>query len=148
MSVLENLQVLVGEELGVSAWMEVSQERIDRFADATDDHQWIHVDPVRAAAGPFGGTIAHGFLTLALVVPLLTGLPLPVPEPRLTINYGLNRVRFITPVPAGGRVRARATLTAAEDVGQGIQVERSVAVELEGAARPALVAETVTRLVY
>lgn len=148
MSAIDTLQRLVGTELGVSGWWEITQDRIDRFADATDDHQWIHVDRERAAAGPFGTTIGHGFLTLSLVVPMTAEVPLPVDPPRMAINYGLDRVRFITPIPAGGRIRARVVLAAVEEVPGGVQVKRTVTVELEGAEKPAMVAETLTRLVY
>jgi acyl dehydratase len=145
---LETLQALVGTEIGVSDWMEITQERIEAFADATDDHQWIHVDPERAAAGPFGTTIAHGFLTLSLLVPLAGQVPLPVPEPRMGINYGLDKVRFISPVPSGGRIRARVAIGEVAEVPGGLQVKRVVTMELEGAERPAMVAESLVRLVY
>ena len=145
---LEELQALVGTEIGASDWMEITQERIEAFADATDDHQWIHVDPDRAAAGPFGTTIAHGFLTLSLVVPLAGQVPLPVPEPRMGINYGLDQVRFITPVPSGGRIRARVAVGDVSEVPGGLQVKRVVTMELEGAEKPAMVAESLIRLVY
>lgn len=145
---LETLQGLVGSEIGVSGWMEITQERIEAFADATDDHQWIHVDRERAAAGPFGTTIAHGFLTLSLLVPLAGQVPLPVPEPRMGINYGLDKVRFISPVPSGGRVRARVAIGEVTEVPGGLQVKRVVTMEMEGAERPAMVAESLVRLVY
>jgi acyl dehydratase len=135
----------VGQEIAVSNWLEVSQERISRFADATDDHQWIHIDPVRAAAeSPFRTTIAHGFLTLSLLSTLIrqsmqfTGL-------RMAINYGLNRVRFVSPVPAGARIRARVTLQAVEEVTGGVQVTWQVTVERENGARPACVADWLVR---
>jgi acyl dehydratase len=145
---LETLQELVGSEIGVSEWMEITQERIGAFAAATDDHQWIHVDPERAAAGPFGTTIAHGFLTLSLLVPLAGQVPLPVPEPKMGINYGLDKVRFISPVPSGGRIRARVAIGEVAEVPGGLQVKRVVTMELEGAERPAMVAESLVRLVY
>ncbi|MGE5690156.1 MAG: MaoC family dehydratase, partial [Pseudomonadota bacterium] len=110
-----------GLELGPSAWREVSQERIDAFAAATDDPQWIHVDPVRAADGPFGTTVAHGYLTLALLVPFASEL-LPVEDAALTVNYGLNRVRFPAAVPSGSRIRARVRVEAVADVAGGTQV--------------------------
>ena len=97
----DDLLALVGSEIGVSEWETIDQDRIDAFAGATGDHQWIHVDPVRAAQGPFGGTIAHGYLTLSLIPALLADQPLPVPTPKMGINYGLDRARFITPVPVG-----------------------------------------------
>lgn len=146
--ILDKVRPLVGKEIGVSDWLTVTQERIDAFADATDDHQWIHVDRRRAAEGPFGTTIAHGFLTLSLVVGLTSGIELDVGQPKMGINYGLDRVRFITPVPSGGRIRARVELVAADQVEGGIQVKRKVTIELEGADRPAMVAETLARYIY
>ncbi|MBF6174085.1 MaoC family dehydratase [Nocardia blacklockiae] len=140
----EALRAAVGTEIGVSDWMTVEQDRIDTFADATGDHQWIHVDPERAAKGPFGGTIAHGFLTLSLLVPL-TNQAVTVGGVRMGINYGLNKVRFITPVPAGGRLRARVTLDAVRDIPGGVQADRTVTLELEGADKPACVAESIVR---
>ncbi|ATL66898.1 MaoC family dehydratase [Nocardia terpenica] len=141
---LAALQQAVGEEIGVSGWLTVDQERIDRFAEATGDHQWIHVDRERAAQGPFGGTIAHGFLTLSLLVPLADEAT-SVGGIRMGINYGLNRVRFITPVPAGGRIRARVRLDSVAEIPDGVQAVRTVTIELEGAAKPACVAETIVR---
>ncbi|MGA7271169.1 MAG: MaoC family dehydratase [Acidimicrobiia bacterium] len=146
--ILDKVRTRVGTEIGVSDWMTITQERIDAFADATDDHQWIHVDRERAAQGPFGTTIAHGFLTLSLVVGLTSGLELEVGQPRMGINYGLDRVRFITPVPSGGRIRARVELLAADEVESGIQLKRKVTIELEGSDRPAMVAETLARYLY
>ncbi len=146
--ILDKVRTRVGTEIGVSDWMTITQERIDAFADATDDHQWIHVDRERAAQGPFGTTIAHGFLTLSLVVGLTSGLELEVGQPRMGINYGLDRVRFITPVPSGGRIRARVELQAADEVESGIQLKRKVTIELEGSDRPAMVAETLARYLY
>ena len=137
-----------GEEVGVSDWMEITQERVDAFAEATGDHQWIHVDPARAAQGPFGGTIAHGFLTLALTVPLGAELELDVGEPRMAINYGLEKVRFPAPAPVGGRIRARVMLVGVSEVSGGIQVNRQVTIEVEGSEKPAMVAETVSRYYY
>ena len=137
---------LVGREL-VSGWREIDQARVDRFAEATDDPQWIHVDPERAAAGPFGGTIAHGFLTLSLVVPLF-GEALPPLEPyALSLNYGLNRVRFTAPVPTGSRIRGRFVVEAVEPVAGGEQATVGATVELDGSARPACVAEALFRFV-
>jgi len=135
-----------GLELGPSEWREVTQERIDAFAAATDDPQWIHVDPERAAAGPFGTTIAHGYLTLALLVPFSYEL-LPVEDAALSVNYGLNRVRFPSPVPSGSRVRARFRVAGVEDVVGGTQVTLAATVEREGAEKPACVAELVFRFV-
>ncbi|MBF6134613.1 MaoC family dehydratase [Nocardia otitidiscaviarum] len=138
------LRAAVGTEVGVSDWLTVDQRRIDLFAEATGDHQWIHVDADRAAAGPYGGTIAHGFLTLSLIVPLTQQI-MTVRRASAGINYGLNKVRFITPVPAGGAIRARLTLNSVTDVPGGVQAERTVTVELDGADRPACVAESITR---
>lgn len=146
--ILQRLQTLVGAEIGVSDWLAIGQDRIDAFADATEDHQWIHVDPERAAEGPFGTTIAHGFLTLSLTVHLLSGIELDVGEPTMAINYGLDRVRFTGPVPSGSRVRARVELTSVAEVGGGLQVKRTVTVEREGEERPAMVAEMLSRYYY
>ncbi len=148
MATHDELMALVGTEIGVSEWEVIDQDRIDAFADATGDHQWIHIDQDRAAQGPFGGTIAHGFLTLSLLPALLADQLLPVPQPRMGINYGLDRTRFITPVPAGGRVRARTRLDEVTEVPGGVQIKRTVTVELEGSDKPALVAETLTRLLW
>lgn len=142
------LQHLVDTEIGVSDWMEITQERVDAFADATDDHQWIHVDPAKAAAGPFGGTIAHGFLTLSLTVTLSAQVELDVGSPRMALNYGLEKVRFPAPVPVGSRIRARIGLVSVTDVKGGIQVNRQVVIEVEGGEKPAMVAETVSRYYY
>jgi acyl dehydratase len=139
----ESLLDAVGTELGPSGWITVGQDRIDRFADATDDHQWIHIDPERAAAGPFGGTIAHGYLSLSLLAPLMFEL-LRVEHTALVVNAGSDRVRFLSPVRAGTRVRASATITAAERIPTGVRVRQAVTLEAEGADRPALVAETLT----
>jgi acyl dehydratase len=139
---------MVGQHLGVSEWMLIDQERVNQFADATDDHQWIHVDNEKAAQGPFGGTIAHGFLTLALTVPLGGQVPLDVGEPKMAINYGLEKVRFPAPVPVGSRVRARVELANVTEVDGGVQVNRIVTIEVEGQEKPAMVAETVSRYYY
>ncbi|WP_227983030.1 MaoC family dehydratase [Nocardia spumae] len=141
---LEAFRAAVGTELGTSDWMRIDQERIDLFAEATGDHQWIHVDPDKAAQGPFGGTIAHGFLTLSLLVPLANEAT-TVSGIRMGINYGLNKVRFITPVPAGGRIRARVRLDSVDDIPGGVQAVRTVTIELEGADKPACVAENIVR---
>ncbi|MFI5781600.1 MaoC family dehydratase [Nocardia sp. NPDC051570] len=140
----EALRGAVGTEIGISEWLTIDQDRIDRFADATDDHQWIHVDPERAARGPFKGTIAHGFLTLSLTVPMVDEAT-SVGGIRMGINYGLNKVRFITPVPVGGRIRARVRLDSVTDIPGGVQAQRTVTVELDGAAKPACVAEGIVR---
>jgi acyl dehydratase len=138
----------VGEEVGVSPWVEITQERIDTFARAIEDFQWIHVDPERAKASPFGRTIAHGFLTLSLLSHL-SEMTFGFADRRMGINYGLNRVRFTSPVPVGSRVRARFTLQKFETIeGDGVQVTWSVLVEREGADKPALVAEWLGRHYY
>lgn len=141
---IDDLQHLVGQPLGSSDWITVDQPRIDRFADATEDHQWIHVDPQRAAAGPFGGTIAHGFLTLSLLSRLVE-TAFAVDHTLMGVNYGLNRVRFPAPVPVGARLRAHFTLLAWEPVDGGAQMVTGVTVECEGQAKPVCVAEWVTR---
>ncbi|MEV6426130.1 MaoC family dehydratase [Nocardia sp. NPDC051463] len=138
------LRAAVGTELGASDWITIDQERIDRFAEATGDDQWIHVDPERAAAGPYGQTIAHGFLTLSLLVPI-TRQVMTVSAARMAINYGLDRVRFLAPIPVGGRIRGTVTLTSVTDVPGGVQALRHVAIELEGAERPACVADAIAR---
>jgi acyl dehydratase len=139
------LKRLVGTEVAVSDWIAVSQERIDGFADATEDHQWIHIDRERAAReSPYRRTVAHGFLTLSLL-PHLLGQAIDIEGSRLGINYGLNRLRFTGPVPAGSRVRARFRLAAVEDIPGGVQTTWNVAVEREGEAKPVLVAEWITR---
>ncbi|MGI5351419.1 MaoC family dehydratase [Streptomyces sp. CA-250714] len=141
----DELRAAVGQELGHSDWLEVDQKRIDLFADATGDHQWIHVDPERAAGGPFGGTIAHGYLTLSLL-PALVPQILRVEGMKMGVNYGTNKVRFPAPVPVGSRLRARATLV---DVGEtsdgGVQVAAQVTVEREGGDKPVCVAESLSR---
>jgi acyl dehydratase len=141
---LDALRAARGTVVGTSAWMTVDQAQVDRFADATHDHQWIHVDPERARAGPFGGTIAHGLLTLSLM-PVLVGEVYTVEGSGMGVNYGYNRVRFTAPVPVGGRIRARVELVDVADVPGGVQLTTGVTIELEGSPRPALVAEWVTR---
>jgi acyl dehydratase len=138
------LKPLVGREIAVSEWITIDQARIDAFADATLDRQWIHVDRERAARGPFGTTIAHGFLTLSLL-PAFFESAFEVAEERMGINYGLNRVRFTAPVPAGSRVRGRFKLLSHEPVDGGVQLVVEVTVEREGGERPVCVAESVTR---
>lgn len=143
---LQDLAVCVGQTVAVSDWHAVTQEQIDLFAKATGDHQWIHVDPERAKSGPFGATIAHGFLTLSLV-PRLLESSLVVTEARMGVNYGLNRVRFTAPVPVGSHLRGQFTLQAAEPLpGDGWQFTWAVTVECEGAGKPACVAEFLARL--
>jgi acyl dehydratase len=136
----------VGREVALSDWVLVDQARIDRFAEATGDHQWIHVDPARAAAeSPYGGTIAHGYLTVALIATLMLD-SLEVGGCRMVINYGINRLRFLTPVRSGDRVRARFTLAAVEPIKGGVQLLWTVSVEIEGQTKPACAAEVVYRL--
>jgi acyl dehydratase len=142
------LEHLVGTEIGVTDWMDVTQDRVNAFADATDDHQWIHIDQERAKAGPFDGTIAHGFLSLSLTVTLSSQVPLDVGDPKMAINYGLEKVRFPAPVPVGSRIRGRIGIVSVSDVPGGIQVNRMVTVEVEGTEKPAMVAETVSRYYY
>ena len=142
---LAALPPLVGQELAVSDWISVTQQQIDLFADATGDHQWIHVDPERAKSGPFGGTIAHGFLTLSLI-PKMVEAALEIRNVRMSVNYGLNRVRFPSPVPAGSRLRARVKLLECEPLpGHGMQIVWQVTVERDGSDKPVCVAESVTR---
>jgi acyl dehydratase len=141
---LAELQPRVGETLGTSEWIEVDQRRIDLFAEATGDHQWIHVDPARAAAGPFGTTIAHGFLTLSLL-PEMFADAFAVADTRMGVNYGLNRVRFTAPVPVGSRLRGRFKLLAYEPIAGGAQLTVEVTIEREGADRPVCIAESLTR---
>ena len=143
---LDGLKALAGTGLGHTGWLEITQERVNAFADATDDHQWIHVDRERAAAGPFGGTIAHGFLTLSLTIPLFGEL-MDVRGLSMQINYGLNRVRFPAPVPAGSRVRARIRVDSVEPIQGGVQVTMTVTFEREGGEKPVCVAEQVFRFV-
>jgi len=137
---------LAGRELGPTSWREIAQERVDAFAAATDDPQWIHVDAERAAAGPFGGTIAHGFLTLSLLVPMLQEV-LSVDGYALAVNYGVNRVRFPAPLPVGSRIRARFRVDSVEPVAGGDQAVVAATVEREGAEKPVCVAELVVRYV-
>ncbi len=141
---LSDLQALVGQELGQSDWLTIDQRRIDLFAEATNDHQWIHVDADRAAAGPFGATVAHGFLTLSLLPPFFAS-GFDIGDTRMGINYGLNRVRFPAPVRVGSRLRARFVLLAYEALEGGAQLTVQVTVEIEGSDKPACVAESVTR---
>ncbi|MEO5732777.1 MAG: MaoC family dehydratase [Rubrivivax sp.] len=141
---LDDLRPLVGQELGCSDWITVDQSRIDRFAEATGDHQWIHVDPARAQAGPFGATVAHGFLTLSLL-PMLFEQGFSIGDVRMGINYGLNRVRFMAPVRVGSRLRGRFKLLAWEPLEGGAQLVTEATIELEGSAKPACVAEAVSR---
>ncbi len=142
---LSQLGGLVGREVATSDWLVIAQDRINAFADATGDHQWIHVDPGRARAEtPFGATIAHGFLTLSLLSALMRDA-IRVDGPRMTLNYGLNRVRFVSPVPSGSRIRARVALAAIDDRADSIQATWGVTIEREGGDKPAVVAEWIVR---
>ena len=141
---LDQVRDAVGRDLGTSEWLEVTQERVDTFADATGDHQWIHVDPVRAAAGPFGGPIAHGYLTLSLSNALLPEI-VEVQGVSMGVNYGVNKIRFPAPVLVGARVRAQATLTSVEEVGGGVQTTMVITIEIEGGTKPACVIESISR---
>lgn len=141
----DELKILAGGPLGVSDWLTVGQDRINTFADATDDHQWIHVDTERARSGPFGGTIAHGYLTLSLLIPLWTDL-LEVEGVTTKVNYGLNKVRFPSPVPAGSRIRLTGTLADVVEVsGDGLQLTADLVVEIENGDKPACIAQPVFR---
>ena len=138
------IEQLIGQEL-LSEWRTIEQSRIDEFARATDDAQWIHVDPERAAAGPFGSTIAHGFLTLSLVVPLFEQALPALEGYGMTLNYGLNRVRFTAPVPVGSRIRGRFVVEEVVEVAHGEQARVTATIELEGQEKPACVAEALFR---
>ena len=141
---INGLEKLVGEHLGYSEWHQVTQEQVNLFADATGDHQWIHVDVERAKAGPFGGPIAHGYLTLSLAPTLLSEI-MRVDGVAMGINYGLNKLRFPSPVPVGAKVRAGATLAAVEPVSGGVQVTLNTTFEIEGGTKPVCVAEILFR---
>jgi len=141
------LGAAVGRSLGPSDWLQVEQERVNLFADATDDHQWIHVDEERAKQGPFGAPIAHGYLTLSLVSHFLPQL-LSVPSAKMGVNYGCNKVRFPAPVPVGSRIRGRGEVISVDEIPGGVQVVVRVTVEIEGGAKPACVADTVSRFVF
>lgn len=143
---LEQLEAELGRHVGYSDWMEITQERIDAFAEATGDHQWIHVDPARAAEGPYGRTIAHGYLTLSLL-PVLGAEVMEIRGFAMMINYGVDKVRFPAPVPVGSRIRAGIELTSLERKSSGVQLNSLVTVEVEGSDRPAVVAETVRMMV-
>ncbi len=142
---LDGLKALVGTELGTSTPRLVTQEAVNLFAEATGDHQWIHVDVERAVSGPFGGTIAHGYLTLSLV-PWLGSQVFALETPGARLNYGVDKVRFPSPVPVGSRVRAHVSITAVTDIAAGKQMQVRYVVELEGSDKPACVAETVVLL--
>jgi acyl dehydratase len=142
---VSSLRDRVGQELAVSDWLPITQERVNQFADATEDHQWIHVDPARAAVeSPFKATIAHGFLTLSLISSLLRDA-ITLSGLRMAINYGANRIRFVSPVPVGSRIRGRFTLGSVEEVGGGVQAVWHATVEREHSDKPCLIAEWLVR---
>jgi acyl dehydratase len=141
---LTQFHELVGTQIGYSEWQTITQERVNIFADATDDHQWIHVDPEAAKSGPFGGPIAHGYLTLSLA-PVLLQKVLEIPGMTYGINYGANKVRFPSPVPVGSELRMGVTVASAEDVGGGVQVVFDLVFEMKDAPKPACVAQVVYR---
>ena len=141
---IRDLESRVGQEIAVSPWVAIAQERIDLFAKATEDFQWIHVDSARAKASPFGSTIAHGFLTLSML-PKLTESTFEFSDRKMGVNYGLNKVRFTAPVPAGAKIRGRFTLAKFEKLEGGVQTTWSVTVEREGSDKPVMVAETISR---
>lgn len=142
---MEELKTLIGQEVAVTDWISVSQERVNLFADATGDHQWIHLDVERSRKeSPFGGTIAHGFLTLSLL-PMMIQSAVTMPATKLAVNYGLNKVRFPAPVPVGSRIRGRMTLLEVEDIEGGVQIVWKVAMEREGGDKPVCVAESIVR---
>lgn len=141
---IDGLEQRVGEHLGYSDWHEITQEQVNLFADATGDHQWIHVDVERAKAGPFGAPIAHGYLTLSLA-PTLLGEIMTVSGVTMGVNYGLNKLRFPSPVPVGSKLRAGATLAGVEQVSGGVQVTLAVTLEVEGGSKPSCVAEILFR---
>ncbi len=142
---LNDLAACVGQEVAVSDWLTISQEQVNLFAEATGDHQWIHIDPVKAKAGPFGGTIAHGFLTLSLL-PKFFESSLKVLETRMGVNYGLNKVRFMSPVLVGSRLRARFNLVACEPIdNNGRQMTWDMTIEREGTDKPVCVAQSISR---
>ncbi len=143
---LDEFVAAQGTQLGPTEWLEITQDRVNLFADATDDHQWIHVDRERAADGPFGGTIAHGLLTLSLL-PHFTHQLYSVNNVAMAINYGYNKVRFITPVPVGARLRARAEISSVTQLDRGVQATLSTTVEIEGSDKLAAVAESIVRFI-
>ncbi len=143
---LDEFVAAQGAELGPTDWLEVTQDRVNLFADATDDHQWIHVDPERAANGPFGGTIAHGLLTLSLL-PHFTHQLYTVDNIAMAINYGYNKVRFITPVRVGAKIRARAQIAKVDQLDGAVQATVTVTVEIDGSDKPAAVAESIVRFI-
>lgn len=140
----QELKALAGRDLGAGDWLEIAQERVDTFADATGDHQWIHVDPEKAAKGPFGAAIAHGYLTLSLIIPLFNDL-LKIEGMSMSVNYGLDKVRFPAPVPVGSKIRLSGRVGDVDDIKGGVQMRVSFTVEIEGGAKPACVAEAIYR---
>ncbi|OGA00088.1 MAG: dehydratase [Betaproteobacteria bacterium RIFCSPLOWO2_02_67_12] len=144
---LRELESRVGQEVGLSPWVEISQERIDLFAKATEDFQWIHVDPLRAKHSSYGGTIAHGYLTLSML-PKLAESTFEFSDRKMGVNYGLNRVRFTAPVPAGSRIRGRFKLAKYEKIEGGVQVTMQVVFEREGSDKPVMIAEAIARHFY
>jgi acyl dehydratase len=144
-SSFEEIEAAAGEEIGTTDWVEITQERVDQFADATGDHQWIHVDVEKAKQGPFGGTIAHGYLTLSLV-PWLGSQVFSLETPGAKLNYGVNKVRFPNPVRVGSRVRAKVSVGEVTDIAAGKQLTLRYVIEIEGQDKPACVAETVVLL--
>jgi len=142
---IAGLRELAGTTLGPTEWHEITQDQVNLFADATDDHQWIHVDPVRAADGPFGRTIAHGYLTLSLIIPLWTSL-LEIENIGMGVNYGINKARFPAPVPVGGKIRLAAHITAVDELDEkSVQLTVDFTVELEGSGKPAVAAQALYR---
>jgi len=142
---LDGVRALAGQDLGTSSWLDVTQERVNTFADATGDHQWIHVDVERARTGPFGGTIAHGYLTVSLLIPLFVEL-LDIQDVGMGVNYGLDKLRFPSPVPVGSRIRLHGAVSSVDDVpGDGVQVKLAFTVEVEGSEKPACIAQALYR---
>jgi acyl dehydratase len=141
---IDELKALAGADLGRTDWLEITQERVNRFADATGDHQWIHTDPDKAADGPFGGTIAHGYLTLSLIIPLFNQL-LEIGGISMSVNYGLDKVRFPSPVRVGAKIRLAGVVDAVEEVQGGVQMRLTFTVEIDGGGKPACVANAVYR---
>jgi acyl dehydratase len=142
---LAEVKALAGRDLGHTGWLEITQDRVNTFAEATDDHQWIHTDPERARSGPFGTTIAHGYLTLSLLIPLFGEL-LAIGGVRMSVNYGLEKVRFPSPVPVGSKIRLAGTVVSVDDVpGDGVQMRLDFVVEIDGSQKPACVAQAIYR---
>lgn len=143
---MSRFESLVGTEIGVGDWMDITQDRVDSFADVTDDHQWIHQAGEAADKGPFGGPIAHGFLTLSLFTPLTSSVVGTLGEgAMMAINYGFDRIRFVSPVPVGSRIRARVKLAEVTPIDNGVQLKNEITIEVDGAEKPAAVAEHLVR---